>query len=250
MAKPKFTTEQKLARAGIIHFNVDGILARTTGTKATKRRAAQTPEQIAKSLEIAGMGGIVASFIRARVRDRWMTAQGPFRGYATRWYVYVIPEFEQKVGSGRRWWQNRKQMQNQVGDGLFSMSGGMWSGLQARSHRGGKAVEIDFRDTTIGQHGVKAGKRKIKKGKRKGKVVNRRASPNMSNSKKAGVIFTQSKVNVVEPSFSENLAMADAVSNKIGLKMAVAMDADRVQVRATSGARISLVRSLRKYWEA
>ena len=250
MARVKLTSAQKMARAGIINFDVDGVLARTTSVQATKKRAAQTPEEIAKSLEIAGMGAIVASFIRDRVRDRWTTAEGPFRGYASRWYVTVIPEYERKVGSGRRWFQNRKAMNNQIGAGLFSMSGGMWSGLQARASRGGKQVTIDFRDTTVGQHGKKARKRAIKRGKRAGKIVNQRATPMVKNSEKAGAIFTQSKVNVVQPSFNENMAMADAVANKIGLKMAVAMDADRVQVRATSGARISLVRSLRKYWEA
>jgi hypothetical protein len=250
MARTKLTSAEKMARAGIINFDVDGVLARTTATKATAKRTAQTPEQIAKSLEIAGMGAIVASFIRDRVRDRWTTAEGPFRGYASRWYVFVIPEFERKVGSGRRWFQSRKAMSNQIGTGLFSMSGGMWSGLQARASRGGTEVTIDFRDSTIGQHGVKAGKVTVKRGKNKGKIKNRRATPMIANSKKAGVILKQSKVNVVQPSFAENMAMADAVANKIGLKMAVAMDADRVQVRATSGARISLVRSLRKYWEA
>jgi hypothetical protein len=232
-----------LTRSGALFFEVDGVLARTT------KAARLTPEQIVKSLEIAGMGGIVASFIRDRVRDRWLTAQGPFKGHSTRWSVFVIPEFERKVGSGRRWWRNKREQQNQVGKGLFSMSGGMWSGLQARSSSGGRAVIIDFRDTTVGQHGKKAGKRTIRRGKRAGKVVNQRANPNIKNAEKAAIVLAKTNVNVIQPDFSENMAMADAVSNKIGLKMAAVMDADTVQIRATTGARTTLVRSLKRYWE-
>jgi hypothetical protein len=102
MARVKLTSAQKMARAGIINFDVDGVLARTTSVKATKKRAAQTPEEIAKSLEIAGMGAIVASFIRDRVRDRWTTAEGPFRGYASRWYVFMVSESQGDEQPDRR----------------------------------------------------------------------------------------------------------------------------------------------------
>ena len=129
------------------------------------------------------------------------------------------------------------------------MTGGMWEGLQARSSRGGKAVVIDFREMSIGAHGVKEGKRTIKKGKRAGKEVRQKANTRVKNSQKAGVILTELGINVVQPTFNENMAMADAVSNKIGLQMAAAMDADSVQTRATSGARTTLVQSLRRYWE-
>ena len=108
---------------------------------------------------------------------------------------------------------------------------------------------IDFREMSIGAHGVKEGKRTIKKGKRAGKEVRQKANTRVKNSQKAGVILTKLGINVVQPTFNENMAMADAVSNKIGLQMAASMDADSVQTRATSGARTTLVQSLRRYWE-
>ena len=243
MAKAKLTQAQRFDRAGVIAFDVDGVLARTTATGKL------TPEQIVRSVDIAGMGAIVASFIRDRVRDQRQTAQGPFGGYRDRWNVGVIPEYAQKVGSARRWWKTKTRETEDLGGGLFSVSGGMWAGLQARSSRGGKAVVIDFREMSIGQHGIKAGERKVKRGKNAGKTVQKRANPRVKNSQKAGVILAKLGINVVQPSFAENMAMADAVSNKIGLQMAAAMDADSVQTRATSGARTTLVRSLKRYWE-
>jgi hypothetical protein len=243
MAKAKLTQAQKFDRAGVIAFDVDGILARTTATGKL------TPAQIVASVDIAGMGAIVASFIRARVRDERQTAQGPFRGYGNRWSVAVPRAYADKIGAGRGWWRTKSGQAQDAGRGLFAMTGGMWDGMQARSSRGGKAVVIDFRESSMGAAGVKAGERTIKKGKRAGQKVKRRANTNVKNSHKAGVIFTKLGVNVVQPTFSENMAMADAVSNKIGLRMAASMDADSVQMRATSGARTTLVRSLKRYWE-
>jgi hypothetical protein len=140
-------------------------------------------------------------------------------------------------------------MSQDIGGGLFSMSGGMWSGLQSRASKKGREVVIDFRDTTTAQHGTKAGPHTVKKGKKKGQVVNRRRNPRHKNSQKAGTILEAHNVNVVQPTFDENLAMADAVSNKIGLQMAAVMDADSVQQRVSTGARATLVRSLKRYWE-
>ena len=243
MARAKLTVGEKFARAGIIHFDVDGVLARTTDTRKL------TPEQIVASVEIAGMGATIAAFIRSRVRDDHRTAQGPFAGYKGSWSVSVIPEYRRKIGATKSWFRSRSMMSSEVGKGLFAMSGGMWEGLQARSSKRGREVVIDFRESSIAQVGVKAGKVTAKKGKNKGKERNRRANPRVKNSQKAGVIFTKMGINVVQPSFSENLAMADAVSNKIGLKMAAAMDADSTQIKNTTGARITLVRSLQHYWE-
>jgi|FLOH01.1.fsa_nt_gi hypothetical protein len=243
MAKAKLTQAQKFDRAGVIAFDVDGVLARTTATGKL------TPEQIVRSVDIAGMGAIVASFIRDRVRDQRQTAQGPFAGYGNRWNVTAARAYTDELRGDKRWWRTKSAQADDVGSGLFSMTGKMWAGLQARSSRGGKAVVIDFREMSAGAVGIKAGKRVIKKGKRAGQEVNQRASTRVKNSDKAYVIHEKLGINVTQPTFNENMAMADAVSNKIGLQMAAAMDADSVQTRATSGARTTLVRSLKRYWE-
>jgi hypothetical protein len=242
MASPKLTPSEKMTRRGFIHFETSGVLARTTDARKL------TPEQIVASVEIAGMGATVASHIRSRVRDDHKTAQGPFPGYKGSWSVSVIPEYKREVGASKGWFQSRSRMASEVGKGLFSMSGGMWAGLQARSSKQGREVRIDFRESSVAQHGVVAREVTITKGKRRGEKKNQRASPRVKNSHKAGAIFSRAGINVVQPSFDENLAMADAVSNRIGLKMAAAMDADSTQIKNTGGAQVTLVRALNHYW--
>jgi len=46
----------------------------------------------------------------------------------------------------------------------------------------------------------------------------------------------------------ENLAMADAISNKIGIPLAAAMDAESVRVRAVGAGDGLLYTRLARYW--
>lgn len=238
----RLTRDQRLDRSGAAWFEVDGVLARTT------RASRMTPEQVIASVKIAGMGAVVARHIRDRVlggRSAHGAIQPPGGGVTV-----TTREYAAELGATRRWWRTkREEYEAAQSRGRFWVTGGMWGGLQARSSMGGRAVVIDFRDSSIGAKGRKAGTRTIKRGRRRGQVVTRRASARVKNSEKAAAILARVRINVVQPSAAENMAMADAVANRIGRGVALALSADSVRMAAVGSASPSLYRSLRKYWE-
>jgi hypothetical protein len=85
--------------------------------------------------------------------------------------------------------------------GTFRVSGGMWSGLGVRSVGTNSAV-LAFLGSTLGGSSV-AGQ--TKSGRERSKPVQVR------NQVKAGTVFRQSGVNVIQPKDSENEAMVSAV---------------------------------------
>lgn len=240
--RAKLTAADKMARRGIVFFEVDDVLARTTDTRRL------TPAQILRSLEIAGMGAIVASHIRDRFTKRRDTAQGSFGGYRSRYTVWINKDYADTIGASRRLWPSRREFVARYRVGMLSARSGMWRGLQARASQRGRAVVIDFRESSTGQHGRKARRALIRSGKRAGLYRNQRASSRVKNSQKAGSVFSTLGVNVVQPADRENLAMADAVSNRIGIPMAASMGADQVRVRAVGAGDGLLYTRLARYW--
>jgi hypothetical protein len=232
----------KFARRGVVWFETDDVLARTTDTRK------MSPQQIVRSLEIAGMGGIVAAYIRQRFTERRQTAQGAFGGYRSGYTVWINKDYADAIGATRRLWPSRREFVARYRVGMLNAQGGMWRGLQARSSQRGRAVVIDFRETSIGQHGRKARRALIKRGARAGLYRNQRASSRASNKLKAATVFNSLQINPVQPAMAENMAMADAVSNKIGIPLAAAMGAESVRVRAVGAGDGLLYTRLARYW--
>jgi len=232
----------KLARRGVLWFKTDGVLARTTDTRKL------SPAQVVRSLEIAGMGGIVAAYIRQRFTERRQTAQGAFGGYRSGYTVWINKDYADAIGATRRLWPSRREFVARYRVGMFNAQGGMWKGLQARASQGGKAVVIDFRESSTGQHGRKARRALIKRGARAGLYRTQRASSRASNKLKAATVFNSLQINPVQPAMPENMAMADAVSNKIGIPLAAAMSAESVRVRAVGAGDGLLYTRLARYW--
>lgn len=85
--------------------------------------------------------------------------------------------------------------------GTFRVSGGMWAGLQVRNV-GASAVVLDFAGSTLG--GTRQSSTTKSGRQRKNPVLVR-------NQVKAGTVFRQSKVNVIQPKDSEVDAMGAAV---------------------------------------
>ena len=229
------TRAERLGSQGIAFVEVDGLLARLT-----KQQSAD-PGKFVRAVQAVAVGVPVASHIRTRVRDERRLAEGVWGGYARGGSVAMTRDYQSAAGLPKRFYPNEAAMHGNLPgrkrSQLFNVSGKMWDGLQVRGSGRSKAL-IDFEGSSLGRGTQlkptgRGDKRKIVK---KPAIVR--------NSQKAATVFAARDINIVQPSQTENIAMADAVSQVVGVQMAVAFNADRLSM-STLGEQ-SLVESIKR----
>jgi hypothetical protein len=229
------TRAERLGSQGVVFVEVDGILARLT-----KKQSAD-PGQFVRAVQAVAVGVPVAKHIRTRVRDERRLAEGVWGGYGRSRSVTMTREYQQAAGLAKRFYPNEAAMHGNLPGikrkRLFDVTGKMWDGLQVRGSGRSKAM-IDFEGSSMGR-GTEL--KPTGRGERR-RIVKKNAI--VRNSQKAATVLAARDINIIQPAQTENVAMADAVSQVVGVQMAVAFDADRLTM-ATIGER-SLVESIKR----
>lgn len=182
----------------------------------------------------------LAIHIRKRVRDERRLADGSWPGYARSNAVAVSPEYQSAAGLPKQYYPSSAALHSALPGArsaqIASVTGKMWEGLQVRGSGTSKAI-IDFGGSSLGSESKLE---KLPNGRRR--LVAK--SGKVRNSTKAGRVFVAKKINIIQPSQTENVALADALSQVVGVEMAIAFDADRLTM-ATQGEQ-SLVESVKR----
>jgi len=210
----------RLRGKGLVAFEVDGVLARMT--KAQSRRALLDLDFGRQMRSIVTMAAMVAKHMRARVQaGRLASSRRGFRASGARFTVagpYALTAGRAPgAGSSREWHAGQTN--------LFSNTGGMWKGLQARGSGRNSAI-IDFRGTSLGGSG---------KPKKKGTKRQKSTRLNVRNQQKAGRIMHSLRVNVVQPTEAENIAMASAVAAQHHITLQASLGGQPPGTRAATG---------------
>ena len=219
MARTKMTRSQRLGKQGIVFFEVDGVLARLTGSQS--KAFADEATRPVRAVTAVAVGLPLALQMRRRVRDEGITAKGPFAGYSRFAHVVMSQQYADAAGLSRRYWPSSAAMHGQLpgGNKLFSVTGKMWEGLQVRGSGKDRAV-IDFGGTSMGK-GINKIERTVK-----GKPVIRNKPAMVRNSEKAGGIFAKSGVNIVEPTEAEWSTSAAVMMAAVARGVSVAFGAE------------------------
>lgn|GEM_PF-2515725 len=211
-------------KSAVIAFESSGILARFT--KKGTARARDEVDFERQMTSILRLGTVVAARIRDRVAKEGKIASSgksysprpptvdgkPHRYAVAEPYAALVSGDGSPAATSSAWHQQAGVKRN-----TFDVTGGMWKGLQVRQ-RSHDAVAIDFRGTSVGGTGKPSRETKKVKDKKTGLVTTKEVKRsektrlNVANKKKAGRIFSLMRVNVVQPSESENIAMAAAVA--------------------------------------
>jgi len=228
------TRAERLGAQGIAFVEVDGVLARLT-----KKQSAD-PAAYVRAVQAVSIATPVAVHVRKRVRDDRRLAEGVWGGYSRSGSAVVSSEYAKDAGLPKRtypsWAALHAALPGRKASQLFNMTGKMWEGLQVRGSGRAKA-KIDFGGTSTGTES----KIVTLRNGRKLKVAD---TIRVRNQTKAARVFLNKGINITQPSTTENIAMADALSQVVGVQMAIAWDADRLSM-ATIGER-SLVESIKR----
>jgi hypothetical protein len=229
------TRAERLGAQGIAFVEVDGILARLT-----KKQSAD-PGAYVRAVQAVSIATPVAAHVRKRVRDDRRPAEGVWGGYSRSGSAVVSAEYQAAAGLSRRFYPSWAALHGNLPGKkraqLFNITGGMWDGLQVRGSGGAKAI-IDFTGSSMGSES------KIVEVGRKGRKRKVAKPISVRNQTKAARVFQNRQINIIQPAQTENIAMADALSQVVGVQMAIAWDADRLSM-ATIGER-SLVESIKR----
>lgn len=138
----------------------------------------------------------------------------PFAGYDTTKRSYRISEaYGDKIGSQKLRYDNAAELHREINtvNGSFNVSGGMWQGLQVRNS--GNAAVIDFQGSSLGGLSLRTA---LKKRDKDGNVQYRTKPTLVRNSVKAGTVFKNSRIGVLQPTPGETQAQAAAVMYRAG----------------------------------
>ena len=193
MARTKMTRSQRLGKQGIVFFEVDGVLARLT------KKQSFDPAKAVGAIRTVSLVTPLAIQIRTRVRDQKKLAEGAWTGFKDRWGVYVSRAYANKANLLRQSWRTNTEMHaaSSGANKLFSVTGGMWEGLQVRGSGSNKA-KIDTQGSSVGK-----GATKIERRGRGGRPVLVVTPKNVRNQAKANSIFAQRGINIFEPTTDE-----------------------------------------------
>jgi len=216
----RLTDTQRLTRGGIIHVEIDGVLARFT-KKQSRDDASALRANLGRWLALST---VVASSIRARMKD----GSGPVGGLrpyadARRRGGYVVSQpYASQLGI-KRWHVSSAAMHSAAGvrPGSYSVTGGMWRGLEVVGS-GRHAAAMGFRGSSLSS----------RKGKR-----------NVRNQIKASAILRVHDVQVLEPAPREIAAVSEALDH-VWLLALSSMTGRPPHISAGPGADRSLFRRL------
>lgn len=225
----------RLRKRGITVWHVDGALARLTETQSKGDDASK-----AIIRELVTLGAQLAVQIRQRVQNRGDLGGQSFPGYSARprkmsptyaraarlapqpWpWPKQINESENVITRDKNakalqviptWtFPSRRDIQDQLGrpDGSYTVTGGMWAGLQARGS-GKDSVILDFQGSSEGTgRTVKmrtyfvSGYDAFGRPMTRGGNVGVRLPARMRNNQKAGGIYDAHNVHVLKPTQEE-----------------------------------------------
>lgn len=188
------TTLENLGRRGIVAFEVDGVLARLT------KKSSANDAMRRKLVPVVTLVAVVAAHVRNRVRDK-KKAASKWAGYSKRGKRLLPTKYR---GALSAHYPSSAAIPRK---GLASVTGAMWDNVEvvARGRDGGK---IGFRGTSSGIG--------LTKPRRLGGLrfpVRAVFDQRVRNQTKANQLFANTRLHVLEPTFSENLAIADAIGS-------------------------------------
>jgi len=143
MARKKMTLGERLTKRGIVYVETNGILARLTKAQSKDVQKAWRP---ARAVALAVP---LAREIRARVRDRRRTADGPIPRYGSR-PVLLSQTYATAAQLGQRYWRSSIDMHDALPQHRgYYVTGEMWAGMQVRGS--GRGAIIDFQGSSQGR---------------------------------------------------------------------------------------------------
>lgn len=220
------TRAERLGKRGIVFVEVDGLLARLTVKQSAA--AVDDPARFLRATRAVAFAAPLALHMRRRVRDERKVASGVWSGYARRSSVVMTRAYADRAGLPKTWYRSSADMHAALpgSERLFSVTGGMWDGLQVRGSGNDRAI-IDFAGTSVGKGTTQVTRR------RGGQPVLVTKPANVRNSAKARSIFDQRDVHILEPADAELVAMTEALVQSLAERQA---DAWGAEVRSVSSA--------------
>jgi len=170
-------------------------------------KAAQgDPAMLARLRRPMVLGEALARQVADRVARQGRTAT-PFDAYSgeRKGRAYVVSDaYAAQLGLAGARWRSSSAFHAGAGvrPGTARATGGMWRGLQVRNS-GADAVILDFAGSSLG---AKRQATKTKSGRQRARPVLIR------NQTKGGTVWRHSRVNVLQPTDSENEALGAAVA--------------------------------------
>lgn len=219
----------------IIKWTVDGVLARLT------RRQSEDANLRAKMRPMVQATAVLAAHIKRRVQQRGDLGGQAWSGYsAGSWPVRISRGYAAAIGSSYNWFPSSVQFHREAGTlpGSFSVTGGLWSGLQVRG-MGTSAAMIEFVKKSQGRgkrvvEGVAVRGRTTMRQRDKVRYVDER----VDNRLKAFAVFDKAGVHLVMPTDAENVAIAAQVAYDVGRSLTRTFGASGVVV---TGADLGLL---------
>lgn len=256
-------TSAKLNSKGIVAWEVDGVLAR-----ATKKQSAAIAD-FSNLLPMLDIGVELALAIRKRVQERGQLGDigtsDSFTKYGAKAAYPVSEQYAQAAGAKAkltRWWATQEDIASSrppnlsvqpfksaavfhraAGSepGKFTVTGGMWKGLQARGS-GKSAVILDFQGSSVGtgtpQNMRVWGWRNYDGVAKPVEITLRTAAPgNVRNSVKATMVAKMARVHVLRPRMTELQAIAEMVAVEAAdwASTALQLDAPRLALPRFGG---------------
>lgn len=195
----------RLGRRGILAWSVSGVLARLT------KRQSSSSDLVLTLPPLVTMAATTADYIRARVSKRGQLAEGQaYAGYSTRkGFRPISAKYAKELALSRRYYKSSAEFHAAAGavPGRFSVTGGMWKGVQSRG-TGRRAAIIDFAGSSVAARG-RVEYRKLGGLKFAIPVV---ASGNIRNQTKAGAIASSLGISLLQPRRDEEIALQEAVN--------------------------------------
>lgn len=196
---------ESLKQQGIAFFVIDGVLARLTKKQSSN---AMLSSRVMKAVELVA---ILGKAVKSRVmKTGKLSPRQPRTAYGKKSRVNISPEYARKAGVNIRAWsklRNEDVFHRSLASpiGSYVVSGGMWSGMEARGVKASEAV-LDFAGSSEGR-----GKRVVKKVKYTNKQTGiegerlsiKRVSQTVANRDKAGRVWRFHRVNVLDPTEAE-----------------------------------------------
>ncbi len=177
------------------------------------------------ALERVSRALIVVSRLARTARDRSRRGQyvGSPRPYSHKRPYIVSKSYAAAVGNKRQGWRSSAVFHGAVKGVPGVITGGMLGGLRVRNY-GIKGAVVEFAGRSLGSM-----TRKRKRGGANQRVM-------VANRKKASQVWRRLRVNLIQPTDTEIIAMGSATTLVLAADIGRAMSATKTQVADTTGS--------------
>lgn len=225
---------EKLGKRGILAFEVDGILARLT------KKSTQDFDLRNGLIPVISIAAVLAHHIRARVRDQRQLATGSGGQKYSRKNLTMARDVRAAAKGGLA--NYRGPSLGAPRGGLYMLTGDMWDNLEAVSS-GRNGARIGFRASG---HGTNMGKPRWIGGLKY--PVRSPRAVKIRNQTKANIIYEKKGDHILEPTWHEQMAMADAIGNASADAISAFFGGQRVTLVRSPGSNASLARKIEALW--